>query len=212
MTPRLAPLLLVLALAACAPRQQQTASTPAPDEPPPAQQRAFVSPAPPAAPPQSAAGARISSAIRFTGFGPAHFGADEEAVRQAWGPPGLADGPPDADGTCHYLYSSPEGRTDLPSPIAFMLVDGKFARLDVHGADYAAPGGGRVGMGEAEIRSRYRGRLAEQPHKYVEGKYLIASPKKVGEARLVFETDATGTVTEWRIGLPEPVHWVEGCS
>ena len=33
-----------------------------------------------------------------------------------------------------------------------------------------------------------------------------------GEGVLVFETDASGRVTEWRAGLPPQVDYVEGCS
>ncbi len=198
---------LFAALAACSPRAEQSApgEAPPPVAEPPAPAPESETPGP------SPAGRRISSAIRFTGFGPAAFGADEEAVRQAWGR-GLADGPVAEGSTCRYLYFSPEGETDSPYPIAFMLVDGRFARLDVHAAEYAAPGGGRVGMSAGQIRGRYGDRLEEQPHKYVEGKVLIAAPRKGGEARLVFETDAAGRVTEWRIGLPPQVHWVEGCA
>jgi hypothetical protein len=95
-----------------------------------------------------------------------------------------------------------------------MFVDGAFVRLDIHGADTTAPGGGRVGMSEREIGHRYAGRLVARPHKYTDGKYLIASPppRQGGESRLVFETDAAGTVTQWRVGLPPPVHWAEGCA
>lgn len=86
-------------------------------------------------------------------------------------------------------------------------------RLDVQTADYPAPGGGRVGMSAAEIRARYAGRLEEAPHKYVEGgKYLSVAPEGGGPARLVFEADAAGRITSWRIGLPPQVHYLEGCS
>ena len=30
--------------------------------------------------------------------------------------------------------------------------------------------------------------------------------------RVIFETDAEGTVTEWRVGLPPQVDYVEGCA
>lgn len=202
----LALLALLLTLAACAPREEQ--ATPAPAGALPAAQQPAATPQEPE---RSAAGERVSQAIRFGGFGPARFGAGEEAVRQAWGR-GLTDGPQVEGGACRYLYFSPQGEVGPPYPLAFMIVDGTFARLDVHAAEYSAPGGGRVGMGAEEIRSRYRGRLEEQPHKYTEGKYLIVSPKKGGDARLIFETDAAATVTEWRIGLPPQVHWVEGCA
>ena len=94
-----------------------------------------------------------------------------------------------------------------------MIEGGKFARLDVHHADYVAPGGGRIGMAAGEVRRLYVGPLEERPHKYVDGgRYLIVAPAEGGEARLVFEADAAGAITEWRIGLEPQVEWVEGCS
>lgn len=204
-------LILPLTVAGCGPRQENVEPAPADAPAATAPQPPAAAGEPPAAPAESTAGARISSSIRFSGFGPAPFGATEEAVRQAWGR-GLFEGPQAAGSACRYLYFSPEGETDPPYPLAFMIEDGKFARLDVHSADYAAPGGGRVGMTTEQIRTRYRDRLDEQPHKYGDGKYLIASPKRAGPGRLVFETDGAGTVTEWRVGLPPQVHWVEGCA
>ena len=157
------------------------------------------------------AAARISQSIGFAGFGPATFGSSPEAVRQAWGR-GLDEGPGPAEGsTCRYLIFAAE--KGAPYRIAFMIEDEKFVRIDVASPDYIAPGGGRVGMSADEIRALYPGRVEESPHKYVEGgKYLIVAPEDGGPARLVFEVDAAGRITEWRVGVPPQVHYVEGCS
>ena len=78
--------------------------------------------------------------------------------------------------------------------------------------DIAAPGGGRVGMTAAEIHALYKG-VAEQKHKYVEGAMnLRAMDPDGGPGIAVFETDAGGKVTAWRVGVPPQVDYVEGCS
>ena len=94
-----------------------------------------------------------------------------------------------------------------------MIEGGKFVRVDVDARDVVAPGGIRVGQAAADVLAAFPGQVTEQPHKYVEGgKVLVVAPADGGEARLVFETDAQGTVTSWRIGLEPQVHYVEGCS
>ena len=44
----------------------------------------------------------------------------------------------------------------------------------------------------------------------VPGEYLRIEGH--GDTVLVFETDEDGTVTEWRVGVPPYVDYVEGCS
>jgi hypothetical protein len=58
----------------------------------------------------------------------------------------------------------------------------------------------------------YGERVESQPHKYVAGgSYLrVAAPQ--GESALLFETDAQGTVTRWRVGVPPAGDYVEGCG
>ncbi|MCI0570420.1 MAG: hypothetical protein L0Y66_06690 [Myxococcaceae bacterium] len=203
--------ILVLALTSCTQRKEEAAPAPPPSVPTAPSHPTTPPPAPPELPGQAEAAARISSSIRFQGFGPARFGADEEAIRQAWGR-GLEDGKRAEGSTCHVLFFRREGAGARP-PISFMSEHGKFVRLDVTTPEYTAPGGGRIGMSADDIRTRYAGRLEEMPHKYVEGgRYLVVSPEEGGPTRLIFETDAGGKVTEWRIGLPPQVHYVEGCS
>lgn len=57
------------------------------------------------------------------------------------------------------------------------------------------------------------GRIEERPHKYVEdGKYLRLRDEAGDDGVLLFATDGHGKVTEWRIGVPPQVDYVEGCS
>ncbi|HEY0661378.1 MAG TPA: hypothetical protein VGD21_08695 [Lysobacter sp.] len=174
------------------------ANAPPPITPPP-------EPAPASGGPMPAAGA-----IGFAGFGPAAFGANEEAVRMAWGKELGGDRPAEAGG-CYYLF--PQPRPQAGYRLGFMIEGDKFARIDVDTADIVAPGGGKVGMGADEIRKLYAGRIEEQGHKYVEGgKYLRIKDSAGSKGMLVFAADAAGKVTEWHIGVPPQVDYVEGCS
>ena len=153
-------------------------------------------------------------AIAYAGFGPARFGGTEEAVRMAWGKDLKADTPTEPGG-CYYLFPERVGRPGAQASygIGFMIEGDRFARIDVDNVDIAAPGGGRVGMGAAEIRSRYPGRIEEQQHKYVEGgRYLRVKDGAGGDGVLLFVTDAAGKVTSWRIGVAPQVDYVEACS
>jgi hypothetical protein len=98
-----------------------------------------------------------------------------------------------------------------PADFAFMFDGGRFVRYDVGTAKEVAPGGGKVGMDEARIRALYA-HVDAQPHKYVSGaSYLrIAAPH--GDGVLVFETDAQGRITRWRVGVPPQIDYVEGCG
>ena len=149
-----------------------------------------------------------AGAITFAGFGPAHWGASEEQVRQAWGKD--MEGAPSEPNGCFYLF--PEPRTDAGYRFAFMIEGGKFGRIDVRTPDIAAPGGGKVGMDKAALHRLYPG-LAEQRDKYDEHALnLRGTDPKGGPGVIVFDVDASGKATEWRIGVPPQVDYVEGCS
>ena len=211
--------LLALALAACSGGPDGGAEPVAVAAAPADQPAEDVPPAtaPPGSvpPPAVPAGAQpADGAIGYAGFGPARFGANEEAVRMAWGKDLKADTPTEPGG-CYYLFPERVGRPGAQASygIGFMIEGDRFARIDVDSVDIAAPGGGRVGMGAAEIRTRYPGPIQEQDHKYVEGgKYLRIKDSAGGDGVLLFVTDAAGKVTSWRIGVAPQVDYVEACS
>lgn len=208
------PMLAVLALAlgACADRGADDATAPAvapvvdqpTDDVPPANAPQPTTPASTAA-----AGAMpAEGTITFAGFGPARFGADAEAVRQAWGRE--LTGSPGQDAVCYYLI--PQSPADEGNAVAFMIEAGKFARIDIGREGITAPGGGGIGMSADQVESVYAD-VKRQDHKYVEGgEYLRVADPEGGEGVLVFETGADGVVDEWRIGVPPQVDYVEGCS
>jgi hypothetical protein len=170
-------------------------------------------PAPPAVPAADAVAVAGADAgpIGFTGFGPAAFGANEEAVRIAWGPPGLKGGRPAPGSTCYHLAMDPppEGARG----IRFMLEEGRFVRYEVDVDRWTAPGDLRVGDPLAKARVAHAGHIEERPHKYVVGALeLIVRPAGGGPTRLVLEGDTTGRIVSWRIGVPPQVFYVEGCG
>lgn len=219
---RVLPIALTAAIAciACTGREAPSATTPTPATAP----SAATVPAPPSTTTLPATGATVSSAatvapppsgampaagaITFNGFGPAHWGASEEQVRQAWGKD--LQGAPNEPNGCYYLF--PEPRSAGGYRLAFMFEGAKFARLDVRVAEIVAPRGGRVGMDKTEVLRLYPA-ITEQKHKYVEGGLNLRGMDPEGGAGvIVFEVDPSGKVTAWRVGMPPQVDYVEGCS
>ncbi|MFS8136991.1 MAG: lectin [Thermomonas sp.] len=143
---------------------------------------------------------------RFDGYGDVKLGIEAAAIQAAWGGElNQLGGPQD---TCYFM--TPKW-VKAPAEFAFMIEDGKFVRYGTESTKFVAPGGGRVGMTMAAIQSLYPGRIETQPHKYTDGKYLRIKDAATGNA-LLFETDVAGKVTEWRVGMPPQVDYVEGCS
>ena len=144
----------------------------------------------------------------FTGYGDMKLGSTVDEAKAAWG--GELNGKPSEGSTCYYL--TPKW-VKKPSDFSFMAEDGKFVRYDVGTDKEAAPGGGKVGMTTEELQKLYGNALESSPHKYVEGgKYLSIAASGVAPSKLVFETDAAGKVTAWRVGLAPQADYVEGCS
>lgn len=156
----------------------------------------------------TAAPAGPVSQASFLGYGDMKLGSTVDEARAAWG--GELNGAPMEGTTCHYLW--PKWIT-RPADFAFMMEDGRFVRYDVGTDKETAPGGGKVGMSVEELQKLYGGALKASPHKYTQGgQYLSMDAGDVAPTRLVFEVDAAGKVTSWRVGLSPQVEYVEGCS
>lgn len=213
-------LLLALAAGGCSPDRSPAAAAPVAEAP---AGDAMADPAAPPpldnpaedVPPATAAdvppgGLPAPGTITWEGFGPAEFGADQEAVRQAWGRD-LGDARPAEPGGCYYLTPQPVGADGFQ--VGFMIEGDRFARIDVRTPQVEAPGGGRVGMPTAEIERLYPGQVETLPHKYEEGAGYLRVPAPEGRRTvLLFETASDGAVDEWRIGVPPQVDYVEGCG
>ena len=190
----------VISLLACAP-------APAPEaDAPPAAAGGSAAQGSAQQPPQASAPAPDSQggAATWEGYGPLRFGMSQDAARSAWDGP-LQGGDAMDGSTCVYLYP---GGAEPPASPGFMFENGRLVRYDISDSAAAAPGGGRVGMEQADIERLYPG-IESQPHKYTDGRYLRAVRE---EYALVFETDGAGKVTRWRVGYSGPVDYVEGCA
>jgi len=210
-------LLLCLLLAACqrtpeavAPAQDEAAARAQAAEPGDDQPSEDVPPAtapPGTLPPRLQQGGQALA--RWDGYGDVRFGMNPDQVRQAWG--GQLDGGPEdsiANDACYYL--SPKWAREDHS-FGFMIEGGKLVRYDSDNPKELAPGGGRVGMSGDDIQRLYAGHVEVQPHKYVEGGHYLRVTQDGETGALVFETDAQGRVTTWRVGLPPAVDYVERC-
>ena len=209
---------MIAALAACnadrdaasnAANAPPVADQPAEDVPPatmPAS-ASLPSPASTAMPAPAADGADAQAG--FAGYGDVKFGIAAADMEQAWGGELKALGK-DANPSCYFM--TPKW-TKTPAEFAFMIGDGKFVRYGTDSAKYVAPGGGKVGMSTGELQAIYHDALQATPHKYVEGGQVLSmAASGVAPAKLVFETDAAGKATAWRVGLSPQVDFVEGCS
>lgn len=146
----------------------------------------------------------------FHGVGPLRFGMTVAQMRKAWRMP-LRGGPLPGDptgGACYYLM--PRGGSN---DLMLMVEEGRFVRVDVATSAAAAPGGGRVGMSLDAVRKLYAGRVKAAPSSYdAAAMDLRVTPSHGEKTLLLFEVNAAGKVTSWRVGETHQVNYVEGCS
>lgn len=201
---RLPAVAIVAALVACRaePAPDAASATVPPATPAP------IAAQPVAGPPLATAAEGGHDQATFAGFGDVRFGTPAADMEKAWGG-ALKDVGKDDNERCYFMTPV---WVETPAEFNFMISEGRFARFGTTSAKYAAPGGGKVGMREADLQALYNQALQASAHKYTDGKYLSIAASGVAPTRLVFETDAQGVVTEWRVGLLPEVDDVEGCS
>ncbi|WP_172453269.1 lectin [Xanthomonas arboricola] len=144
---------------------------------------------------------------RLDGYGDLRLGMDAAQARAAWG--GDLRGEPATDGGCYLLR--PQWADDARR-FGFMFEGDRLVRYQTTEPKELAPGGGKVGMTRAQLRALYPTGLTEQPHKYVPGALTLRTADASARSALVFETDADGKVSSWRVGQPPQVDDVEGCG
>ncbi len=216
MTRSLLSIALVAALAACTGERTPADGAAAPE---PAVDTAPATPAPapdapanptPDAMPDTGATDAGNQLASFKGYGDVTFGTASADMAEAWGGELKALGK-EYNERCYFMNPVAVSR---PADFNFMIGDDRFVRYGVESERYTAPGGGKVGMTKAEIAKLYAG-IKESQHAYTDGQYLEIKDPAGGNALLVFETDGKGDdakVTEWRVGTPPHVGYVEGCS
>lgn len=196
-------LLLSVALVACnrEPPAAPAATTPPPPAPTPAKSAGAVR-TPPKPPLVQTGDAHIN------GYGHLRFGMNADEVKKAWG--GELNGQPGTGEICYFLTPT---WVKTPGDFGFMMESDKLVRYDVGTDKETAPGGGKLGMTIDEIRKLYAGRLTEAPHKYIKGgSYLRIESGDDDGGVVLFETDADGKVTAWRVGQVPQIDYAERCS
>lgn len=192
-----------LTIAACS-RAPESAATPAasaPDETAPADTAA--------APAASEARLALSAdGPHWMGYGQLRWGMTPDEMQAAF-QPGTLSRPAGVgtEDTCHYLIPG-----NATNDVRLMVEEGRFVRAEFLTPATTAPGGGQVGWTAAQIRATYPERLDEVPHKYEDGALYLRIKAPEGDGVLLFETDANGTVTRWRMGIAPQVDYVEGCA
>lgn len=152
---------------------------------------------------QSRGGRRL--VVTHDGFGPVKVGMTLSQASKALGVRATRGSGYEGDG-CY--YASPVGGYE---GVAFMMSGPRIVRIDVRSSRYATDRGARVGDSEARIKRLYRGEYKVSRHKYFEEGRYIEVEARGGRYLLIFETDGR-RVTTYRVGRPEHVGYVEGCS
>ncbi len=169
-------------------------------------------------------GLNANSPVKLTSVGPVVVGMTVDQVSQAAGV--ALTRQPDydtamAEKNCAYVSPatipgySPPPESGNKSPLAFMIVDGKLARIDVLGGDFATDKGIKVGSSETEVTDAYGGGSPLPPRAFVGPpyRYLTASPKDAEDQgyKMVFESDGA-KVVNYRVGKQPEVENRQGCS
>lgn len=147
-----------------------------------------------------------ASTLDVGGLGPVRVGMTPAEATVAAGIPIVASG----TGRCSYATA-----TGGPDGVAFMLTNGRIARVDVGASSPVKTlSGAGIGDPEPQVQARYSNTLEVSVHKYNrDGRYLTLVPVDAADkdSRLIFETDGS-RVTMIRSGQLPEVAYVEGCG
>jgi hypothetical protein len=149
--------------------------------------------------------APASEVMTLRGLGPLRVGLSTSELRSRFR--AQAGEPyPDPEVDCAY-WTSP-----LYPGVQLMVSANRLVRLETEDPRYRTPGGARVGMAEAALRSLYGPRMRVEPHPYMgpEGKYLIVRARNEPLGLIVETWD--GRARSLRVGYWRNVQLIEGCS
>jgi hypothetical protein len=177
-----------------------------------------------AASPTPVQGLTANSPVKLTSVGPVVVGMTLDQVAAAAGV--ALTRQPDfdqamAEKKCAYVSPatipgySPPPDSGNKSPLAFMIVDGKLARIDILGGDFATDKGIKVGSAESAVTDAYGGGSPLPPRAFVGPpyRYLTASPRDEEDRgyKMVFESDGA-KVVNYRVGKEPEVENRQGCT
>ena len=142
--------------------------------------------------------------VTYDSFGKVKVGMTVSKASKALGVPLVRDA--GYDGNCYYVFLKHGFKN-----VAFMMDGRQIVRIDINGKEYSTDKGAKVGDTEAKIKRPYKGMYKVSPHKYIDHAHYIEVEMKGGKYSIIFETDGKRVVT-YRVGKPEQVGYVEGCS
>jgi hypothetical protein len=146
--------------------------------------------------------------VTLTRMGPLLVGMTVEEGADALGLPLVPLGG-NAGGECAYFQPNAKG-----AAVGLMVVDNRIIRIDVWpGSEVATGSGIKIGSTEADILAQYPDQIEATPNPYTGGKVMTLVPSEPGLDlyRLVFETDTSGRVVQYRTGQFPAVTWPDGC-
>ena len=146
--------------------------------------------------------------VRLTGVGPIQIGMTLEEATDALGLPLVPIGS-NLGGDCAYYQPD-----SVSQALGFMVVDNRVIRVDVWpGSSLATVSGAKIGSTKQELADFYPDQIEAEPNPYTQGEFLTLTPQdpELAIFRLVFETDATGKVVQYRAGQFPAVTWPDGC-
>lgn len=146
--------------------------------------------------------------VRLTGIGPLQIGMTLEEATDALGLPLVPLGS-NISGDC--AYYQPDA---VSQSLGLMVVGNRVIRVDVWpGSSLATVSGAKIGSTDEELKAFYPGQIETMSNPYTQGEFLTLVPQdpELALYRLVFETDATGKVVQYRAGQFPAVTWPDGC-
>lgn len=146
--------------------------------------------------------------VRLTGVGPIRIGMTLEEATDALGLPLVPIGS-NVGGDCAYYQPD-----SVSQALGLMVVDNRVIRVDVWpGSSLATVSGVKIGSTEQDLKDIYPGQLETTPNPYTQGEFLTLVPQdqELSLYRLVFETDKSGQIVQYRAGQFPAVTWPDGC-
>jgi hypothetical protein len=151
------------------------------------------------------------SPVTINGIGPVRVGMTVAEASHAAGVQIISSGDDGGNPECSYFRPQ-----NIPNGMGFMVTGGRIARVDIwRNSPAKTLSGAGIGSTEAEIKALFPGQIEVTPHEYVQGgHYLTFVPRDAGDRnfRIIFETEVSGRVTQFRAGKLPEVTWVEGCA
>jgi outer membrane protein assembly factor BamE (lipoprotein component of BamABCDE complex) len=145
----------------------------------------------------------VKFVVSFDSFGPVKIGMTVSQAAKVLGVRVTRD--EGYEGNECYYTSPKSGFKD----IAFMMSGTRIARIDIDSKLYLTDRGAKIGDTEARIKQLYKGLYKISRHPYVDTGHYIEI--KSGKYLIIFETNGK-RVTSYRVGKPEQVGYIEGCS